>query len=141
MTFSLLRLVPIDLSNDDYAALFTLYKVICPNYVSRHYVQDLHDLVVATFFSRWALHLRESQFLLSVQTNQGKFVLSNMQATILNVLNHSYPRWQSHQIFPYCRTTDSSDNTAFVLHMKCEPLAPNSQRQHRGHDRTFVSLT
>ena len=26
------------LVNDDYIALFTLYKVICPNYVSRHYV-------------------------------------------------------------------------------------------------------
>ena len=40
------------LSNDDYAALFTLYKVIYPNYVSRHYVQEISDFVVATFFSR-----------------------------------------------------------------------------------------
>ena len=118
------------LSNDDHAALFTLYKVIYPNYGSRHYVQEISDLIVATFLSRWALHLRASQVLLS--TNQGKFVLSNMQATILDILNQSYPRWQSHQIFPYCRTVDStemphgnSDNTAFVLHMKCELLAPN----------------
>ena len=115
------------LSNDDYAALFTLYRVIYPNYVSRYYIQEISDLIVATFFSRWALHL-----LLSIQTHQGKFVLSNMQATILDILNQSYPRWQSHQIFPYCRTVDStemphgnSDNTAFVLHMKCELLAPN----------------
>ena len=38
-----------------------------------------------------------------------KFVLSNMQATISDILNQSYPRWQSHQIFPYCRTVDSTE--------------------------------
>ena len=34
------------LANDDYIALFTLYKVIYPNYVSRHYVQDLYELII-----------------------------------------------------------------------------------------------
>ena len=45
-------------SNDDYTALFTLYKVIYPNYVSRHYVQDLYELIVDTFLKRWSLHIR-----------------------------------------------------------------------------------
>ena len=64
------------LSNDDYSALFTLYKVIYPNYVSR---------IVTTFLSRWALHIRVSQLILSVQTPQGKFALNHMQTTILDV--------------------------------------------------------
>ena len=35
------------LSNDDYTALFSLYKVIYPNYASRHYAQELvYELVL-----------------------------------------------------------------------------------------------
>ena len=81
--------------------------LICPNHASRHYIQELYDeLIVATFLSRWALHLRVSQFLLSISTHQGKLALSHMQATLLDVLNQAYPRWQSHQIYPYNRTAD-----------------------------------
>ena len=112
------------LSNDDYSALFTFYKVIYPNYVSRHYVQELYELIVTTVLSRWALHIRVSQFLLSISTPQGKFALSHMQATVLDVLHQTFPRWQSHQIYPYNHTADSTDiphgnsaDTAFILHM------------------------
>ena len=118
------------LSNDDYSALFTLYKVIYPNYASRHYVQELYDLIVNTFLSRWALHIRVSQLLLSVRTSQGRFALNHMQTTISDVLQQTYPRWQSHQIYPYNRTNDptdiphgNSDAAAFILYITCEPIA------------------
>ena len=119
------------LSNDDYSALFTLYKVIYPNYVSRHYVQELYELIVTTFLTRWSLHIRVPQLILSVQTSRGKFELSRMQTTILDVLQQTYPRWQTYQIYPYHRTPEStdiphgnSDATAFVLYITCEPTAP-----------------
>ena len=119
------------LSNDDYSALFPLYKVIYPNYVSRHYVQELYELIVTTFLSRWALHIRVSQLLLSISTPQGKFALNHMQATVLDALHQAYPRWQSHQIYPYNHNADStgiphgnSDDTVFILHITCEHLVP-----------------
>ena len=87
------------LSNDDYSALFTVHKVIYPNYASRHYLQDLNELIVNTFLSRWALHIRVSQLLLSVQTSQGKFALNHMQTTISDIPQQTYPRWQSHQLY------------------------------------------
>ena len=119
------------LSAADYSALFTVYKVIYPNYVSRHYVQELYELIDTTFLSRWALHLRLSQFPLSIQTSRGKFELHHMRTSISDVLQQTYPRWQSHQVYPYPHQADSSDiplgnsdNTAFVLHLTCEPVAP-----------------
>ena len=55
-----------------------------------------------------------------------------MISTTRDILNHSYPRWQTHQILPYCSTVDStemphgnSDATAFILDLQWEPLAPN----------------
>ena len=73
------------LTNDDYNAAFTLYKIIYPNYVSRHYVQELYELVVDTFLKRWSLHLRVSQLILTVTTTQGKHELTHMQTSILVV--------------------------------------------------------
>ena len=75
------------LSNGDYKALLLLHKVIYPNYASRHYVQELCDLVVATFASRWSIFFQQNQFLISLNTSDGKFVLSNMNST----MNNSYP--------------------------------------------------
>ena len=119
------------LTNDDYTALFTLYKVIYPNYASRHYVQDLYELIVDTFLKRWSLHIRVSQLILSIATPRGKHELNHMQTTILDVLQLTYPRWQTHQLHPYRRLPDStdiphgnSDATAFVLYITCEPTAP-----------------
>ena len=108
-----------------------MYKVIYPDYISHHYVQELYELVVSTFFTRWALHIRSSQFLLSVRTPQGKISLHQMRTSLYDVLQETFPRWQSHQVHPYAYSADStevphgnSDNTAFVFHLKCEPLAP-----------------
>ena len=119
------------LPNYDYVALFTLYKVIYPNYASRHYVQDLYELIVDTFLKRWSLHIRVSQLILSIATPRGKHELNQMQTSLLDVLQLTYPRWQSHKPQPYSRlpdTTDiphgNSDATAFVLYITCEPTAP-----------------
>ena len=118
-------------TNDDYIALFTLYKVIYPNYASRHYVQYLYELIVDTFLKRWSLHLRVSQLILMIATPHGKHELNYMQTTILDVLQLIYPRWQTHQAHPYRRLPDStdilhgnSDAAAFVLYITCEPTAP-----------------
>ena len=94
-------------------------------------VQELYELIVTTFLARWALRIRVSQLILSVQTPQGKFALNHMQTTISDVLQQTYPRWQSHQIYPYNRTNEptdiphgNSDATAFALYITCEPTAP-----------------
>ena len=115
----------------DYRSAFILYKIIYPNYVSRHYVQELYELVVDTFLKRWSLHLRVSQLILTIATTRGKYELNHMQTSILDVLQHVYPRWQTYQLsFPQ-QTSDSptspdvphgtSDATAFVLNITCEP--------------------
>ena len=55
-----------------------------------------------------------------------------MDSSIREILNNSYPRWQTHQVLPYCRTLESTEmphgnttSTAFILHLQCDPLAPN----------------
>ena len=78
-----------------------MYKVIYPNYASRHYVQDLYELIVDTFLKRWSLHIPASQLILSIATPRGKLELNHMQTTILDVLQQTYPRWQTHQLHPY----------------------------------------
>ena len=95
-----------------------MYKVIYPDYISHHYVQELYELVVSTFFTRWALHIRSSQFLLSVRTPQGKISLHQMRTSLYDVLQDAYSA-DSTEV-PH----GNSDNTAFVFHLKCEPLAP-----------------
>ena len=128
--------VYIHLTNDDYKSTFTLYKIIYPNYVSRHYVQELYELVVDTFLKRWSLHIRASQLILTIATPQGKHELNHMQTSILDILRHTYPRWQTHQPLLFRQTTDTaappdvphghSDATAFILNITCEPTAPSA---------------
>ena len=69
------------LTNDDYRSAFTLYKIIYPNYVSRHYVQELYELVVDTFLKRWSLHVQVSQLILTIATTQGKHDNANTNST------------------------------------------------------------
>ena len=121
---------------NDYNAAFTLYKIIYPNYVSRHYVQELYELVVDSFLKRWSLHLRVSQLIPTVTTTQGKHELNHMQTSIFDVLQLVYPRWQTHQLLPFRQTSHSdvpsdvphgnSDAAAFVLNIACEPTAPTA---------------
>ena len=57
-----------------------------------------------------------------------------MQTSILDVLQLTYPRWQTHQPLPFRQLPDSTDSTevphghsdatAFVLNITCEPTAP-----------------
>ena len=124
------------LPTEDYRSAFILYKIIYPNYVSRHYVQELYELVVDTFLKRWSLHLRVSQLILTIATTRGKYELNHMQTSILDVLQHVYPRWQTYQLSFPPQTSDSptspdvphgtSDATAFVLNITCEPTAPSA---------------
>ena len=128
------------LTNDDYRSAFTLYKIIYPNYVSRHYVQELSELVVDTFLKRWSLHVRVSQLILTIATTQGKHELNHMQTSILDVLQHVYPRWQTHQPLLLQQAPESpahpgvphghSDATAFVMNITCEPTAPSANLDH-----------
>ena len=62
-----------------------------PNYASRHYVQDLYELIVDTFLKRWSLHIPASQLILSIATPRGKLEPNHMQTTILDVLQQSAP--------------------------------------------------
>ena len=124
------------LTTVDYRSAFILYKIIYPNYVSRHYVQELYELVVDTFLKRWSLHVRVSQLILTIATTRGKHELNHMQTSILDVLQHVYPRWQTHQPPLIQQASESpahpdvphgnSDATAFVMNITCEPTAPSA---------------
>ena len=124
------------LSTQEYRSAFILYKIIYPNYVSRHYVQELYELVVDNFLKRWSLHLRASQLILTIATTQGKYELNHMRTSILDVLQHVFPRWQTYQILLPPESTDgstssevphgTSDATAFILNITCEPTAPSA---------------
>ena len=124
------------LSNVDYRSAFILYKIIYPNYVSRHYVQELYELVVDTFLKRWSLHIRVSQMVLTIATTRGKHELHHMQTSILEIVQQVFPRWQTHQRPLQQSVSDSpalpdvphgnSDATAFVLNITCEPTAPSA---------------
>ena len=119
---------------------FILYKIIYPTYVSRHYVQELYELVVDTFLKRWSLHVRVSQLILTIATTRGKHELNHMQTSILDVLQHVYPRWQTHQPLLLQQVPESpvhpdvphghSDATAFVMNITCEPTAPSANLDH-----------
>ena len=61
------------------------------------------------YASRWSIFFQLNQFLIARNTSDGKFVLSSMSSTILDIPNNSYPRWQTHQIFLYGGTTDSTE--------------------------------
>ena len=74
------------LTTVDYRSAFILYKIIYPNYVSRHYVQELYELVVDTFLERWSLHIRVSQLVLTIATTRGKHELHHMQTSILEIV-------------------------------------------------------
>ena len=128
------------LTTADYRSAFILYKIIYPNYVSRHYVQELYELVVETFLKRWSLHVRVSQLILTIATTRGKHELNHMQTSILDVLQHVYPRWQTHQPPLLQQDPESpvhpdvphghSDATAFVMNITCEPTAPSANLEH-----------
>ena len=124
------------LSTQEYRSAFILYKIIYPNYVSRHYVQELYELVVDNFLKRWSLHLRASQLILTIATTQGKYELNHMRTSILDVLQHVFPRWQTYQTLAPPESTEgstssevphgTSDATAFILNITCEPTAPSA---------------
>ena len=46
-----------NISTETYESLFQTYKVIYPDYASRHFVTDLKTLVMDTMLQRWSIHL------------------------------------------------------------------------------------
>ena len=103
-------------------------------------IQELYELVVETFLKRWSLHVRVSQLILTIATTRGKHELHHMQTSILDVLQHVYPRWQTHQPPLLQQDPESpvhpdvphghSDATAFVMNITCELTAPSANLEH-----------
>jgi hypothetical protein len=67
-----------NLSTEEYDSLFQAYKVIYPEYASRHYSALDHGF-------------------LSIATDQGNQMLDQPRHTILDILNWHYPSWKTHQ--------------------------------------------
>ena len=51
-----------NISTETYESLFQTYKVIYPDYASRHFVTDLKTLVMDTMLQRWSIHLQTTDF-------------------------------------------------------------------------------
>ena len=86
-----------NLSTDEYDSLFQAYKVIYPDYASRHFIEDLKNLVIDTMTQRWSIYLRPTDFYLMVDTDQGTQILDELPHSILDILNWYYPTWKIHQ--------------------------------------------
>ena len=116
-----------NLSTSEYDGLFHIYKVIYPDYASRHYAEELQNLVVSTFAQRWAIFLDSTVFFLSMDTAIGPQSLEQPSQSILDILQSFFPRWRSHQHrYPdpqqglYDPHPDASD-TGLVLQIKRYP--------------------
>ena len=86
-----------NISTEMYESLFQTYKVIYPDYTSRHFVTDLKTLVMDTMLQRWSIHLQSTDFYLMIDTDQGTQILDNLPHSFLDILNWYYPNWQTHQ--------------------------------------------
>jgi hypothetical protein len=72
----------------EYDGLFQIYKVIYPDYASRHHVGELETFVVDTFTQCSAIYLNTTDFFLAIETSlQGH--------ELLNQPNHSTASWAS----------------------------------------------
>jgi hypothetical protein len=85
------------MSTPEYDGLFQIYKVIYPDYASRHYIEEIETLVVNTFAQRWAIFLNSTDFFLTVNTPQGHQLLNQPHQSILDILTCHFPRWKAHQ--------------------------------------------
>ena len=86
-----------NLFTDEYDSLFQTFKVIYPDYASRHFVEDLKNLAIDTMTQRWSIYLRPTDFYLMVDTDQGIQILDDLPHSILDILNWYYPTWKIHQ--------------------------------------------
>ena len=86
-----------NISTDEYDSLFQTFKVIYPDYASRHFVEDLKTLVTDTMTQRWSIYLQPTDFYLMLDTGQGTRILDDLPHSILDILNWYYPTWKIHQ--------------------------------------------
>ena len=86
-----------NISTDEHESLLQTFKVIYPDYASRHFVTDLKTLVIDTMLQRWSIHLQPTDFYLMIDTDQGTQILDDLPHSILNILNWYYPTWKTHQ--------------------------------------------
>ena len=86
-----------NMSTDEYDSLFQTFKVIYPDYASRHFVTDLKTLVIDTMTQRWSIHLQPTDFYLMIDTDQGTQFLDALPHSILDIFNWYYPTWKTHQ--------------------------------------------
>ena len=104
-----------NLSTDEYESHFQAYKVICPDYASRHFVDDLKTMVIDIMTQRWSIYLQPTDFYLMVDTDQGTQILDNLRHSILDILNWYYPTWKIHQHLD-AFTTRSTSSLPLVPH-------------------------
>ena len=128
------------LTTADYRSAFILYKIIYPNYVSRHYVQELYELVVVRAGRR---HLPEAlvptcpsfpidshncYYTRQTRTQSHADQHSRCLATRVPGQTHQPPLLQqasespAHPDVPH----GNSDATALVMNITCEPTAPSA---------------
>ena len=77
-----------NLSTDEYKSLFQAYKVIYPDYASRHFVDDLKTMVIDIMTQRWSIYLRPTDFYLMVDTDQGthkSWMIYDIRSSIFSI--------------------------------------------------------
>jgi hypothetical protein len=123
-----------NLSTDEYESLFQAYKVIFPDYASRHFVEDLKTMVIDIMTQRWSIYLRPTAFYFMVDTDQGTQILDDLRHSILDILNWYYPTWKTHQHLD-AFTTRSTSSLALVPHPDTSDtgLVVRIQSIPRGH--------
>lgn len=86
-----------NISTEAYESLFQTFRIIYPEYASRHFVTDIKTLVMDTMLQRWSIHLQSTDFYLMIDTDQGIQILDDLPHSILEILNWYYPTWKTHQ--------------------------------------------
>jgi hypothetical protein len=128
-----------NLTTDEYKSLFQAYKVIYPDYASRHFVEEIKTLVIDIMAQRGSTFLRSTDFYLIVDTDQGTQILDHPQHSILDILNWYYPTWQTHQHLD-AFTTRSSPALSVAPHPDTSDtgLVVRIQSIPRGHPASVL---
>lgn len=67
-----------NLTTDEYKSLFQAYKVIYPDYASRHFVEEIKTLVIDIMAQRGSTFLRSTDFYLIVDTTKAPRSLTTL---------------------------------------------------------------
>ena len=83
LTTICLHLKSLDFFTSGFDGLFTLYKVIYLDYRFRHCIEEIENLVIATFSPCWAICLNSTDFYLMLPTPSGPHVFNNPIGPVL----------------------------------------------------------